>query len=167
VLHAARWKYRTQKITILAPSDNFVRLYLRSWGMYWQSGKNLLNVDTCSTCPHNMVNFSLLTIKIGSGVWGTPANFNGFGVLAALLHGTPVVGVSQTLRRWTEGAIYIFGRAAITLGIGPHSRWWLAVVCCSQRFDESTGVYHILDRHFTRNLNAETVLTKGERSLSQ
>jgi len=30
---------------------------------------------------------------------GTPANFNGFRILAALLHGTPVVGVSQTLRR--------------------------------------------------------------------
>ena len=26
-----------------------------------------------------------------------PANFNGFRVLAALLHGIPVVGVSQTL----------------------------------------------------------------------
>jgi len=26
-----------------------------------------------------------------------PANFNGFRVLAALLHGTVVVGVSQTL----------------------------------------------------------------------
>ena len=31
-------------------------------------------------------------------VWGTPANFNGFRVLAALLHGSPVLGVSQTLR---------------------------------------------------------------------
>jgi len=30
---------------------------------------------------------------------GTPANFNGFRVLAALLHGSQVVGVSQTLRR--------------------------------------------------------------------
>jgi len=28
--------------------------------------------------------------------------------LAALLHGTLVVGVSQTLRRWTEGATYIW-----------------------------------------------------------
>ena len=37
--------------------------------------------------------------EIGSLVWGTPANFNGFRVLAALLHGTLVVGVSQTLRR--------------------------------------------------------------------
>jgi len=46
-----------------------------------------------------MVNFGPLTAEIGSGVWGTPANFNGFRVLAALLHGTPELGVSQTLRR--------------------------------------------------------------------
>ena len=61
--------------------------------------KNLLTIDTSSTCPHNMVNFSLLTAEIRWRVWGTPANFNGFRVLAALLHGTLVVGVSQTLRR--------------------------------------------------------------------
>jgi len=48
-----------------------------------------------------------LTAEIGWPVWGTPENFNGFRVLTALLHGTPVVGVSQTLRRWTEGATYI------------------------------------------------------------
>jgi len=46
-----------------------------------------------------MANFGSLMAEIGSGVWGTPANFNGFRVLAALLHGTPVVGVSETLRR--------------------------------------------------------------------
>jgi len=34
-----------------------------------------------------MVNFGRLTAEIGSGVWGTPTNFNGFCVLAALLHG--------------------------------------------------------------------------------
>jgi len=54
-----------------------------------------------------MVNFGPLTAEIGSGVWGTPANFYRFRVLAALLHDTLVVGVSQSLRRWTEGAIYI------------------------------------------------------------
>jgi len=48
-----------------------------------------------------MVNFGALAAGIGSLVWGTPANFNGFRVLAALLYGTLVVGVSQTLRRWT------------------------------------------------------------------
>jgi len=54
-----------------------------------------------------MVNFGPLTAEIGSLVWGTPDNFNGVRVMAALLHGTLVVGVSQTLRRCTEDATYI------------------------------------------------------------
>jgi len=55
-----------------------------------------------------MANFGPLAAEICWRVWGTPANFNGFRVLAALLPGTLVVGVSQTLRRWTEGATYIW-----------------------------------------------------------
>jgi len=66
---------------------------------YIDNRKNLLSNNTASTCSCNMVNFGLLTAEISSRVWGTPANFNGFRVLAALLHGTQVVGVSQTLRR--------------------------------------------------------------------
>jgi len=46
-----------------------------------------------------MVNFGSLAAEIDPVVWGTPANFSGFRVLAALLHGIPVFGVSQTLRR--------------------------------------------------------------------
>jgi len=50
-------------------------------------------------------------------------------ILAALLHGTPAAGLSQTLRRGTRNGIMelsqrapsIFGWAAITLGIGSHS----------------------------------------------
>jgi len=61
--------------------------------------KILLNSNISSTCPQNMVNFHPLTAEIGLVVWGTPANFNGFHILAALLHGILVVGVSQTLRR--------------------------------------------------------------------
>jgi len=61
--------------------------------------KNLLNSNISPTCPHNMVNLDPLAAEIVSLVWGTPANFNGFRVLAALLHGAVVVGVSQTLRR--------------------------------------------------------------------
>jgi len=131
-----------------------------------------------------MANFSLLTPEIGSVVWGTPANFNWFRVLASLLqrrrsteanqpclavswagtlyihfrgllpprefcqvqnslcvqvlrspilaalqHSTRVVSVSQTLQRGTRNGITelsqrapaAFGRAAVTLGIGPHS----------------------------------------------
>jgi len=75
------------KIAIWAPSHNFVGLYLRNYGMYRQSEKNLLSSNTSSTCPDNMVTFGPLTAEIGSGVWGTPTNFNWFRVLAALLHG--------------------------------------------------------------------------------
>jgi len=60
--------------------------------------KNLLGSNISSTSPHNMVNFSPLAAEIVLLVWGTPANFNGFRILVALLHSTLVVGVSQTLR---------------------------------------------------------------------
>ena len=40
-----------------------------------------------SRCPHNMVNFGPLAAEIDPVVRGTPANFNWFRVLAALLHG--------------------------------------------------------------------------------
>jgi len=54
-----------------------------------------------------VVNFCPLAAGV-SLVWGIPANFKGFRVLAALVHGTPILGVSQILRRWTEGATYIW-----------------------------------------------------------
>jgi len=66
-----------------------------------------------------MVNFGPLAAEICWRVWVTPVNFNGFRVLAALLHGTLVVGVSK-LCGVEQRAPPIFGRAAITLGIGPH-----------------------------------------------
>ena len=77
----------TQKITTWAPSHTFVGPYLRNRGMYRQSEKNLLSGNISSTCPHNMVNFGPLVAEILSLVWGTPANFNGFRILAALLNG--------------------------------------------------------------------------------
>jgi len=83
--------------------------------MYGLSEKNLLSSKMCSTSPHNMANFGPLAAEIGSGVCGTPANLNGFHVLAALLHATLVVGVSQTLRG--ERQLYLTRRP---------SRWALA-----------------------------------------
>ena len=138
-------------------------------------------------CLYNMANFSPLTVELCWQVWHTLANFNGFRVLASLLHQhrstavnqtlhdvrlspalvyyicifgtscpltefcqlqnslyvqvlcspilaalmhvTPAVGISQTLRHGTRNGIMqllqrsppIFGWAAITLGICPHS----------------------------------------------
>ena len=67
--------------------------------------------------PHNVVNFGPLAAEIVSLVWGTPANFNGFRVLAALLHGILVVGVSQTVA---------FNRGRHLYSAGRPSRWALA-----------------------------------------
>jgi len=69
--------------------------------------KKVLNSDVSPRCPHNIVNIDPPAAEIWWRVWGTPANFNGFRVWQ-LLHGTLVVGVSQTLRRWTEGATYLW-----------------------------------------------------------
>ena len=85
--------------------------------MHRQSEKNLLNSNISSTCADNMVNFGLLTAEICWRVWGTPANSNGFRVLAALLHGTLAVGVSQTAALNRGSQLYSAGRP---------SRWALA-----------------------------------------
>jgi len=81
-----------------------------------------------------MVNFGPLAAEIGPVVWVTPADFNGFCVLAALLHGTVVVGVSQTLRRRTEGATYIWQG-------GHHiGHWPTFLVCTKFVFRQRTSV---------------------------
>jgi len=67
--------------------------------MYRQSEKNWLSSNISSTRPQNMTNFGPPAVEIVSVVWGTQVDCSGFRVLAALLHGTPAVGVSQTLRR--------------------------------------------------------------------
>ena len=61
--------------------------------------KKLLSSNMSSRCPHNMVNFGLLTAEIVSGVWGTPTNFNGLLRLGSVTALYLVVGVRQTLRR--------------------------------------------------------------------
>ena len=77
----------------------------------------------------NMPNFGLLAAEIDAVVWGTPANFNGFRVLAALRHGSQVVSVSGAkLCGVEQRAPPMFGRATITLGIGPHSSFCLFCV---------------------------------------
>jgi len=85
-------------------------------------GKKNVKQHTSSTCPHNMVNFGPLVAETVPLVWGTPGNFNGFRVLAALLHGTLVVGVSQTVALNRGRHLYSAGRP---------SRWALAhiLVC--------------------------------------
>ena len=72
-----------------------------------------------------MVNFGPLAAYIVSLVWDTPGNFNGFRVLAALLHGILVVGVSQTAALNRLHHLYSAGRP---------SRWALAHISSSSFF---------------------------------
>jgi len=65
------------------------------------------------------VNFSPLAAQIDPVVCGTPANFNGFRVLAALLDGIQQWG-SAKLCGVEQRAPPIFGREAIKLDIDPH-----------------------------------------------
>jgi len=120
VLHAARCKCRTQKVAknrhlVTIPQlCRIISLQLRHVSTI---GKNLLSSSISTTCPHNMVNFGPLAAEIVTLVWGTPGNFNRFRILAALLHSTLVVGVSQTA---------VFNRGRQLYLAGRPSRWALA-----------------------------------------
>ena len=87
--------------------------------------KNLLSSNISPTCPHNMVNFGPLAAEIISLVWDTPGNFNGFRVLAALLHGSLVVGVSETAALNRGRHLYSAGRP---------SRWALAHISSFSKY---------------------------------
>ena len=125
----ARCKYRTQKSRQKSPSRHHrttlsghifaTKACIDNWK------KNLLSSNTSSTCPDNMVNFGPLTAEIGSGVWGTPANFNGFCILAALLHGT------SSGRQPSFGAL---NRGRHLCSAGGPSGWALAHILVSTSF---------------------------------
>jgi len=62
-------------------------------------GKNLLDSNISPHVSSQYGELGPLVAEIGSVVWGTQANSNGFRVLASLLQGIRAVGTSQTLRR--------------------------------------------------------------------
>jgi len=79
----------------------------------------LLSSNISSTSPHNMVNFgtSTLTAEIGWRVLGTPANFNGFRLLAftapTLLNGGQP-NFARCLAVFLAGTLYIhFGGSCL------------------------------------------------------
>ena len=113
MLYAARCKYRTQKVTKKSPSGHHrtnLSGYIFATKATIDNRKKLLSSNISSTCPHNTVNFGPLAAEICWRVWGTPCNFNGFRVLAALLHDTPVMGVSQTAALKRRRHLYSAGR---------------------------------------------------------
>jgi len=110
VLHSARWIYRTQKWCKKLPS---VHQHTTLSGYIFATKacvdnrkKKLLNSNISSRCPHNMANFGWLTAEIGWRVWGTPANFNGFRILASLLQRRHSLQARCVAISWA-GTLYI------------------------------------------------------------
>ena len=102
--------------------------------MYQQSEKNLLSSNISSPCPHNMVNFGPLAAEIFWRVWAplqistSFASWQRYCTAFQYWASDKLCGVEQR-------APPIFGRVAITLGIGPHSscRWY--VHTCNHMID--------------------------------
>jgi len=72
-----------------------------------------------------MVNFGPLTAEIDWRVWGTPSYFNGYRVLAALLHGSQVVG---------QPNFAALNRGCHLYSAGRPSRWALAHISSFKLF---------------------------------
>ena len=70
--------------------------------------KNLLSSNISSTCPHNMVNLRPTSGWDRLTSLGYPCKFQLVLRLGSVTARHLVVGVSETLRRWTEGASYIW-----------------------------------------------------------
>ena len=108
LLHAARWKHETQKSRQKSPSrhhrTNLSGYIFATKARIDNRKKNLLSSNMSFTCPYNMVNFGPIAAEIGLPVWGTPPNLKWVSRLGSITARHLVVGVSQTLRRWTEGA---------------------------------------------------------------
>jgi len=80
--------------------------------------KKMLSSNISSTCLHNTVNFGPLAAEIVSLVWGTPANFNGFRVLAC------VTARHSSSRR--QPGFAALNRVRQLYAVGRPSRWAFA-----------------------------------------
>jgi len=86
VLHAAHWNSGCKNSPSAHDRTNLSHYIFTTEACIDNRKKDFLNSNIYSTCPHNTVNFGPLTAEISGQVWGTPANFNWFRVLALLLH---------------------------------------------------------------------------------
>ena len=116
VLHGARWSTGRKNCPKIARLRTIGQICRAISSQLWHistMGKKLLNSNISPTCLHNMVNFGPLMAEIYWRFWGTPANFNGFRVLASLRHRRRSTEVNQTLHdvcvtvSW-DGTLYTF-----------------------------------------------------------
>ena len=126
VLHAAHWKYRTQKLPSRHHHTTLLGCIFTTKAYIDNRKKDLLSSNTSSTCPHDMVNFGPLTAEIGLGGLGHPCKFQRVSPLG-----------SVTARHSSSGRHPNF--AALKTGrhlysAGRPSRWALAHILVRSSF---------------------------------
>jgi len=109
----ARWTYRTQKWRKKSPSGHYrtnMSGYILATKARIDNRKKFVKQQHLLHMPHNMVNFGPLSAEIDWRVCGTPANFNGFRVLASLLQRRRSMEANQTLHDvWpSHGLDYLY-----------------------------------------------------------
>ena len=124
LLHAARWKHRTQESRQKSPSGH------RSTTLSGYIFATKAGIDNPKKklvkqqyVLHMSPQYGELRPTSGwdrSGSLRHPCKFQRVSRLGSITARHVVVGVSQTLRRWTEGATCV-RQATITLGIGTYS----------------------------------------------
>jgi len=121
VLHTARCKCRTQKIAKKSPSGHHRTTLSRYIFANKARIDNRKKLVKQRYLPHmySMAHFRPTTADILSLVWGNPANFNGFCLLAALLHGIR----SSSGRQQNFAAL---NRGGHLYSAGRSSRWAMA-----------------------------------------
>ena len=92
-------------------------------------GKNLLNSNTSSTCPHNMANFDSLMAEIGLPVWAPQEILTGFAswlrYCSEVAHRRPTKLCTIFCRLLGWYTIYTFLGAFASDGILPGSKFTL------------------------------------------
>ena len=143
MLHTARWKYQTQKWRKKSPSVH----HHTTLSDYIFANKARIN-NRKKTCLLHMsaqyVELGPLPAEICWRVWGTPANFNGFCVLASLLQRRCSMEVNQTLHDvWLSPGLvhYIYILAAVAL--------WLNFAMCTIHFVSKFCILLYWQRHCT------------------
>jgi len=100
VLYAARCKYRMQKIVKNLPTGHHRTILLGcvfASKAHINNRKKLLKLQYLLHLSPQYGELGPLVAEIGPLVWGTPGNFNGFGVLAALVQRHHSTEADQTL----------------------------------------------------------------------
>ena len=112
VLHAACCKYRTQKSRQELPSGHHRTIWsgciFATKAHIDNRKKNLLRSNMSSTCPTIWWTSAYTSGWDRSGSLGHPCKFQRVSRLGSVSARHLVVGISQTLRRWTEGATCVW-----------------------------------------------------------